>query len=94
MKFSIKALVNAATIVGGGSVFLMGVVNMIWPNYAVAFLQLLDSIYPGYHATGSFSSVMIATLYAAVDSAICAAVFGWLYNRFVGVKEESEEQEG
>jgi hypothetical protein len=93
MKLSIKALVNTAAIVWGGSVFLTGIANMIWPNYAVAFLALLDSIYPGYHHTGTISSVIIATLYAVVDAAIAAALFGWIYNKFATTKEKREDEE-
>ena len=88
MKLSIKALVITAAILGGGEVFICGIANMIWPNYAAAFLQLLDSVYPGYHATGSFGSVIVATLYAVVDVVICAALFGWIYNKLAGSKQE------
>ena len=100
MKLSIRSLVVTVVIIWGGAVFLCGVANTIWPNYASALLQVLDSIYPGYHATGTFGSVIVATLYAVVDGAICAALFGWLYNRLAGggkadeVTEPRMEQNG
>ena len=56
MRLSIKSLVVTGAILWSGSVFLAGVGNMIWPSYAGALLQLVDSIYPGYHASGSFGS--------------------------------------
>ena len=91
MKFSIKALVNAAALVGGISVFVVGILNMIWPTYALSFLEMLESIYPGYKANGSFGNVIIATLYATIDSALCAAIFGWIYNRYVRDEDDIEE---
>jgi hypothetical protein len=57
---------------------------MLWPPYGESFLQLLDSIYPGYHASGGFGSVVIGSLYAVVDGAVGGLVFGWLYNLLVG----------
>jgi hypothetical protein len=58
--------------------------NMIWPSYGESFLQLLDSIYPGYHVSGSFGSVVIGTLYAIVDGGVGGLAFGLLYNLLVG----------
>ena len=81
MKLCVKPLVLTAVILWGGVVFVVGVANMIRPTYGVAFLQVLDSVYPGYHATGSFGSVVVATLYGAVDSAILVFLFGLVYNR-------------
>ena len=93
MKLSIKSLVITAVILWGGGVFLCGVANTIWSGYAGVFLQVLDSLYPGYHATGTFGSVIVATLYAMVDAAVCAALFGWLYNRFTAAVKGDEEKE-
>jgi len=47
MKLSIRALVITAAILWGGGVFFCGILNLIWPAYGVAFLQLVSSIYPG-----------------------------------------------
>ena len=84
MKLSLKSLAITSAILWGGSMLLLGIANAIWPTYAVAFLQMMDSIYPGYHATGSIGSVIVGTLYAVVDGAICGLLFGWLYNKFIG----------
>jgi hypothetical protein len=65
----------------GGAVLFCGVANLIWPAYGVAFLQLVSSIYPGYHATRTLISVLVGTLYALLDGAVCGLLFGWLYNR-------------
>ena len=34
-----------------------GITDLIWPFYAVDFLEILESIYPGYHAAQGFGSV-------------------------------------
>ncbi len=65
---------------------------MVWPTYGVAFLQLVASIYPGYHATGTFGSLIVATLYGVLDGVVCGLVFGWLYNYFAGRENVTEDQ--
>ena len=84
MKLSIRSLAMTAAILWGGSVFVAGVANVIWPTYGVAFLQLVASIYPGYQATGSFGSVIVGTLYGILDGAVGGLLFAWVYNCFAG----------
>ena len=91
MRLLVRGFVDTAAIVWGLVVFVVGIANMIWPSYAVTFLQALDSIYPGYHATGSFASVIAATLYSIAAGAVCAAVFGCLYNRYLGAEQEDDD---
>ena len=83
MRLSIKSLTMTAAILWGGAVLLAGIANLIWPSYAAAFLQVVDSIYPGYHAGQGFGSVIVGTLYAIVDGAVGGLLFGWIYNRFI-----------
>ncbi len=84
MKLSIKAMGIAAAICWGGGIFLIGVGNLISDTYGVAFLEVIASIYPGYSMSSTFGSVIVATLYGALDGAIIGFVFGWVYNRFAG----------
>jgi hypothetical protein len=44
----------------------------------------MASIYPGYHATRSIGDVVVGTLYALFDGAVCGLFFGWIYNLFIG----------
>ncbi|MGH9598437.1 MAG: hypothetical protein ACRD27_01125 [Terracidiphilus sp.] len=83
MKLNVKALAFAGAILWGGCVLLMGIANLIWAGYGVHFLEWLAAFYPGYHATRSFSQVVIVTLYALADGLIGGAIFAWLYNCFV-----------
>ena len=85
MKFNVKALAIAAALIWGILVMLLtGIANLIWPSYGHDFLQVMASVYPGYHATRSFAQVIVGTLYGLVDGAVCGAVVAWLYNRFAG----------
>ena len=84
MKLNIKALALTAGILWALALLLVGAANLMWSGYGVVFLQLMASIYPGYHAAGSVGDLIVGTLYALVDGAICGLVFGWLYNLFVG----------
>jgi hypothetical protein len=45
---------------------------------------MLASIYPGYHAAGTFGDAISGSLYALVDGAIFGLILGWLYNLIVG----------
>jgi hypothetical protein len=83
MVLNTKAMVFSVAIFWGLAVFLAGLANLIWPGYAGAFLKLMSSIYPGYHASGSFRDLIVGTLYAILDGAISGFVFAWLYNYFV-----------
>ncbi len=82
MKLSIKSLAITAGIIWGGSILLLGIANVIWPSYALGFLQIVDSIYPGYHAGTGGRSVIAGTLYGLIDGAIGGLIFAWVYNRF------------
>lgn len=89
MKFNIKALVLTVAILWGVAVFLTGIANLIWSGYGNTFLNCVASIYPGYHATGSFGDLIVGTLYALVDGAVAGLVFGWLYN-LLGAKGSTD----
>jgi hypothetical protein len=80
MKFNIIALGLTAGLIWGGAILVVGLANLIWPGYGQAFLDLLASIYPGYHPGTSIGSVIAGTLYGLVDGTIGGVIFGWLYN--------------
>lgn len=82
MKFNIKALAATSAILWGLAMLGMGLANLIWSGYGQQFLQIMSSVYPGYHATRSIAEVVVGTLYGVVDGFICGAVFACLYNQF------------
>ncbi len=81
---SVKGLALTGGILWGGCVLLVGLGNLVWPSYGVAFLEIARSIYPGYAQTAGFLGVIVGTLYALLDGAILGALIAWLYNRFRG----------
>jgi len=81
LKINAKALALTLGIIWGTGVFIVGMVNLFWPNYGANVLEILASIYPGYKGTSTLGSVFTATLYSVVDAALFGLVVGWLYNR-------------
>lgn len=79
MRLNLKALAITLGVGWGTGVFVVGLAHLLWPTYGASFLDLVASIYPGYHV-GGFGSVIIGTLYAAVDGAVGGFVLGWIYN--------------
>ena len=83
MKLDPKALAYAAAALCGGSALIVGLLNLSAPDYGGKVLELLASIYPGYHAERSLASVLVLTGYALVKGAAAGWLAGWLYNRLV-----------
>ena len=86
MKLDLKALGITVGVMWAGAVLIVGLANLIWPSYGTSFLQVIASIYPGYHAGGSLGNVVAGTLYALVDGAVGGLILAWLYNCLVGKK--------
>ena len=82
MKFSIKGLALASGILWGIAMLGMGLANLVWGGYGQQFLQMMASVYPGYHAIRSVSGVIVGTIYGFVDGLVAGAIFAWLYNQF------------
>jgi len=53
MKLNVKALAFTSAIVWALVIFLTGAANLVWEGYGSPLLQLLASLYPGYHAQRS-----------------------------------------
>ena len=85
MKLNVRAFTIAAALIWGILIMLLtGIANMIWPSYGRDFLQVMASVYPGYHAARTVAQVIVGALYGLVDGAGCGLVVAWLYNRFAG----------
>lgn len=83
MKLDVVRFGCAVSTIWALIVFLVGLGNLLFPAYGVAFLHIVDSIYPGYHfGKWGFGGVVVATVYAAVDGWVVGLVFAWLYNLF------------
>lgn len=84
MKLNVKALAVVGAALTAGSILFFGILNLIFPGYGAAFLDLFASIYPGYDGPDGLGSVLVGTLYGVVDGAIGGALIAWLYNLGVG----------
>lgn len=82
MRLSIRAIAFAGALLWGAAIFLVGIVNLAAPGYGLTFLQMTSSVYPGFHDSHTFGSVVIGTLDGIIDGAIAGLLFAWLYNAF------------
>ena len=83
MTLNVKAMGMACGLLWGGCVLAIGLAQLAWPGYGVAFLDMVSSIYPGYEV-GGFGSVIVGTLYGMVDGGIGGIILAWLYNKLAG----------
>ena len=81
MRLNVRAMALTIGILWAFAFFLIAAGQQAWPTYGVAFLEVMDGLYPGY-APGGFGSVIVGSLYALVDGAIGGGIFAWVYNRF------------
>jgi len=86
MRLCVRTTALTFGILWALAFFSVALAQQIWPTYGVAFLEVMDGLYPGY-APGGFGSVITGTLYAVVDGAVCGVVLAWLYNRLLGSRE-------
>ncbi len=80
MKLDSKALAITFALLWGGCVFLVALINNMWPSYGGAVLNFASSIYPGFHP-GGLGNAVVGALYAALDGAVCGFLIGWIYNK-------------
>ena len=91
MHLSTRALAIVGAILWGGSILFSGLLNLLIPGYGLHFLQLISSVYPGFHAAGTLGDLLVGTIYGMVDGGIGGFVFGWLYNFLVNCCQSKRE---
>jgi len=84
MRLSIRASIITSAVLWGGCILFVGLVNLAAPSYGAGFLKGVSSIYPFFHASGTFGDVLIGTIVALIDGAFGGLLIAWLYNLFVG----------
>ena len=84
MKLSAKAMALTGSVLVGGSILLVGLVQWFVPGYGEAFLEVFAAIYPGFGEDGGFVNILIGTVWGFVDGLILGYLVAWLYNRFSG----------
>jgi len=81
MRLDLRALALASATIWGMAILVVGLLNLAQPTYGGAFLQVVSSVYPGYHATRTLGDVLVGTGYALCDGAVAGWLLGWFYNR-------------
>lgn len=84
MKLSIRAISLTMGLLWAACMFIVGVVNLAAPAYGADFLRMMSSVYPGFHDSHTWGSVVVGTLYGFVDGAIGGLVFAWIYDWIAG----------
>ncbi len=83
MKMNLRAIAVTSGLLWGGAVLTVGLANIVKPGYGKRFLEVVASIYPGYHARPNVKDVAVGTAYAVLDGAVGGAVFSAVYNRML-----------
>jgi hypothetical protein len=80
VKLSVRAWAITWGLFFGGTVAVVGLINMFVSGYGQPVLDLFASLYPGYSASGSLSDWVLGIVLAVVDGLIGGAIFAWLHN--------------
>ncbi|HUK86305.1 MAG TPA: hypothetical protein VLT85_01460 [Terriglobales bacterium] len=84
MRLSIKGMALASGLLWGGCLLCLGLINLAAPSYGAAFLQMMSSVYPGFHFSRSVGDVLVGGGYGLVDGGIAGLILAWLYNLCAG----------
>jgi hypothetical protein len=80
MKLDTKAMALSTGALWGGAVLATMLINRARPSYGRAFLRMVESIYPGFHAEPDPKNLAIGTAYAFLDGAVWGAAVSAIYN--------------
>lgn len=94
MKLSFKGTAIAAGLLWGGAILLVGLINLARPEYGTGFLTMMNSVYPWFHSTHNFASVVIGTTDGLLDGAVAGLLFTWLYNTTLDVSGKMQTLQG
>ena len=82
MELSTRAFALTCGVFFGGTVAVVGALNMLFPGYGVTVLGLFAALFPGYEASGALMDWVAGIALAFVDGVVGGSVFAWCYNRF------------
>lgn len=81
MKMSVKALAITSGMIWGGCLLTCGLINLKSPNYGRRFLNMMSSVYPGFHNTRDVGDVLVGAGYGFVDGTVAGALVATVYNQ-------------
>jgi hypothetical protein len=70
----------SGALLWGGAVLFVGLINLAKPTYGLAFLEMVSSVYPWFHASRTYPDIVIGTIDGLIDGAVAGFLFAWLYN--------------
>jgi hypothetical protein len=85
MKLSVKGLTWGCAFLMLAFYLVLGIVNIFYPGYGAAYINLEKSFYPGF--TGMWATAMdwiVGALYFFVGGLISGLFFALFYNAFAG----------
>ncbi len=89
MKLDAKAMAISTGTLWAGAILTTALINTIKPSYGREFLRMVESIYPGYHATSHPKDVAVGVAYGFIDGAMWGAAVAGIYNCIQsGAREE------
>ncbi len=80
---SVKHFALTCGLVWGGGLCAISLIQLISPSYGVAFLSVMESVYPGYQGMEGVIGAVVIFLYGLVDGVVAGGIFAWLYNKLV-----------
>lgn len=86
-RLEIRAFAIASGLVWGGAILLVALLNLLRASYGLAFLEVVASIYPGYHAGMGLGSAVTGAFYGLVDGVVGGALFAWIHNMFAAGRD-------
>ena len=92
MRLSAKAMALAIGLLWGGGVAVAALVHLANPSYGNSFLDVVSSIYPGFHGARSLGDAVVGTAYGLIDGTVGGFIFASLYNLFAGQPSTSVHQ--
>jgi hypothetical protein len=78
-KIDIRKAALSAGLLWGGGIFFAGLFAAASGSYAVAFVNAIGSIYPGYAPT--YAGSIIGGIWGLLDGGAAGALFAYLYNK-------------
>ncbi len=85
MRVSTAALAITLAILWGGSILLVGTINLAAPSFGAGYLATMSSLHPGFQLSQTFPDVLVGTLAGVVDGLLAGLLLGWFYNFLVAV---------
>lgn len=84
MKLSPKAAALTTGTLIGGSILLVGLIQLAVPGYGEDFLEVFAALYPGFSEEGGLANTLMGTVWGFIDGSVLGLLAAWLYNRFAG----------